>query len=360
MPLRDGGWRASRSSLRGSGSARRSGSARVCLSKSSSTRSSRRAIAAAGLRRDGDDRRAAGAGGARAAARTSSISISAMSHFERTTSVEHCALRATSATARSWSTSALARVDEDERDVGRARPPRARAAPSSTRSPAAGVRLRRSPAVSTRTNVRVAALEARCRSRRASCPACSETITRSSPSSAFRRLDLPTFGRPRIATRIASSPTCCAAARPGAASTIASSRSPVPWPCSAEIGIGSPRPSRWNSSASASCGGVVDLVREQRAPACARARRIAASSSSPGVIPACASTTNRTRSASAIAARAWSAIERVIGDAVGDVDAAGVDQQEALPVPLADELLAVARHARRLVDDGRARRRSAG
>ena len=45
---------------------------------------------------------------------------------------------------------------------------------------------------------------------------------------------------------------------------------------------------------------------------CAR-RRIAASSSSPGVIPARASTTNRIRSASAIAARAWSAIERVIG-----------------------------------------------
>ena len=65
--------------------------------------------------------------------------------------------------------------------------------------------LRRRPAVSTRTNV--------CSPRRSTVsiasrvvPGCSETITRSSPSRALRRLDLPTFGRPRIATRIASSP----------------------------------------------------------------------------------------------------------------------------------------------------------
>ena len=36
---------------------------------------------------------------------------------------------------------------------------------------------------------------------------------------------------------------------------------------------------------------------------------------------------------------------------VGDVDAAGVDQEEALAGPLDDELLAVARDAGRLVDD---------
>ena len=40
---------------------------------------------------------------------------------------------------------------------------------------------------------------------------------------------------------------------------------------------------------------------------------------------------------------------------VGDVDAAGVDEQEAVPSPLADDLLAVARDAGRLVDDGLAR-----
>ena len=41
-----------------------------------------------------------------------------MSHFERTTSVEQCALRATSATARVLLDDPLARVDQDERDVG--------------------------------------------------------------------------------------------------------------------------------------------------------------------------------------------------------------------------------------------------
>ena len=41
---------------------------------------------------------------------------------------------------------------------------------------------------------------------------------------------------------------------------------------------------------------------------------------------------------------------------VRDVDAARVDEQEALTRPLAEQLLAVARDARRLVDDGGARR----
>ena len=85
------------------------------------------------------------------------------------------------------------------------------------------------------------------------------------------------------------------------------------------------------------------------------ARRIARAPRRPGVIPARASTTKRTRSASAIAARAWSAICCVSGERVGDVDAAGVDEQEARARPLADELLAVARDAGRLVHDGLAR-----
>ena len=41
---------------------------------------------------------------------------------------------------------------------------------------------------------------------------------------------------------------------------------------------------------------------------------------------------------------------------VGLVDTAGVDEAERRPRPLAEELLAVARDSRRLVDDGRARR----
>ena len=49
--------------------------------------------------------------------RTSSRRISVMSHFESTTIVAHCALRATSATATILLDDALARVDQDERDV---------------------------------------------------------------------------------------------------------------------------------------------------------------------------------------------------------------------------------------------------
>ncbi len=41
---------------------------------------------------------------------------------------------------------------------------------------------------------------------------------------------------------------------------------------------------------------------------------------------------------------------------IGDVDAAGVDQHELLPVPLAEQLLAVARRPLRLVHDRLARR----
>ena len=56
----------------------------------------------------------------------------------------------------------------------------------------------------------------------------SETITRSSPTSVLRRLDFPTFGRPRIATRIASSEISGRFEAPGRRSRIVSSRSPVP------------------------------------------------------------------------------------------------------------------------------------
>ena len=88
------------------------------------------------------------------------------------------------------------------------------------------LRLRRMPAVSMRTNVRLprastVSIESRV------VPGCSATITRSSPSRAFSRLDLPTLGRPRIATRIAASPAS-AGPLPGRRATIASSRSPVP------------------------------------------------------------------------------------------------------------------------------------
>ena len=73
-------------------------------------------------------------------------------------------------------------------------------------------------------------------------PATSETMTRFSPSMRFMSEDLPTFGLPMTATlmRSSSSPSPSSG---GKCATQASSRSPVPWPCTAESAMGSPRPS---------------------------------------------------------------------------------------------------------------------
>ena len=92
------------------------------------------------------------------------------------------------------------------------------------------------------------------------------------------------------------------------------------------------------------------------------ARRGAAGRRSPrrrAAAPARASTTSSATSASASAARAWSWIETASGSVVVEVDAAGVDQREAPPVPVGRELLAVARDARALVHDRLARLREA-
>src|SRR5674476_1239569 len=75
--------------------------------------------------------------------------------------------------------------------------------------------------------------------------------------------------------------------------------------------MGSPSPRRCSSSASGSMRGSSILFAITSTGLCA-SRRICATSSSPGVIPIWASTTKRTRSASATASRAWTAIERVI------------------------------------------------
>ena len=233
-------------------------------------------------------------------------------------------------------------------------PLRARAAPSSTRSPAAdGACAAAPPCRRARTSARRA--RARCRSRRASCrerPRRAHAPVRRTRSagSTCRR----SAGR---GSRPGSPPSRSRRPRPRAgAPTISSSRSPVPWPCMAEIGIGSPRPRRWNSWANASAAGSSILFASTITGRPDRRRR-SASSSSPGVIPARASTTKSTRSASPIAARACSTIAACDRRRVDDVDAAGVDDREPLACPLADELLAVAGHARGLVDDGRARLR---
>src|SRR5262245_15312304 len=137
-------------------------------------------------------------------------------------------------------------------------------------------------------------------------------MTRSCPTSALTRLDLPTFGRPSTATRIASEPIS-GGPSPGRSETTRSSRSPVPCPWSAEIGSGSPSPSRWNSRASSSRLGSSTLFATTRTGLPER-RRMSATSSSPGVTPALASTTRRTRSAAPTARPACSATCCVSGE----------------------------------------------
>ena len=288
--------------------------------------------------------------------RTSSIVTVDSSHFERTTSVEHCALRAMSATARSPVDDPPARRRSARARCRRARPPRARAAPSSTRSPgaasacAAGRRCRRArsrPSPLEHGVDRVArrsghvrddhALAAEQRVQRA-------TTCRRSAGRGSRRESPP---RPRLGPRRVRPLEVRDHLVEQVAGAVAVQRRERDRVAEAEL---------------------VELERERVAPGSSilfairstglcESRRISATSSSPGVMPICASTTKRTRSASATASRAC------IGDRprhrVGarDVDAAGVDEQEALAVPLADELLAVARDTGRLVHDRGARRR---
>ena len=60
------------------------------------------------------------------------------------------------------------------------------------------------------------------------------TIARSCPTSLFSRLDFPAFGLPTMAILMLSSSSSAACS--GKAATSASSRSPVPVPCTAETG----------------------------------------------------------------------------------------------------------------------------
>ena len=134
-------------------------------------------------------------------------------------------------------------------------------------------------------------------------PGMSCTTARSSPISRLNSVDLPTFGRPTIATR-----RDCASARPrrrprrsrstsGNSSTSSSSRSPVPRPCSAVTGNGSPRPSETNPR----CPRAAVRCRPCWRPAAPGASLAAATqrrSASSSVTPTVASTTRITTSAS--------------------------------------------------------------
>ena len=238
--------------------------------------------------------------------RTSSSSTSVTSHFESTTSVEQCALRATSATERSWSTSPSLESTRTSATSARSAACE-RAQLRVVLDPLALLALAPQAGGVDEHEGPVAALGAPCRSRRASCPARRRRSRAPRRASALSRLDLPTFGRPRIATRIASCADLASGRCPGAAHDRVEQ-------VAGAVAVHAPRagPGRraraGGTRARARPAAGSSILFASRTPACAARRRIAASSSSPGVIPARASTTNRTRSASAIAARACSAI----------------------------------------------------
>ena len=238
-----------------------------------------------------------------------------------------------------------------------ARRRRARAAPSSTRFPAAACacaaarRCRRGRRCARRA-ARTVSIASRV------VPGTSETITRSSPSSAFRRLDLPTFGRPRIATRIASSPTSCGplpgsmrddrveqVARAVAVQRRERDRVAEAEPVELERARVLPR--------------VVDLVREQE-------HRLAGAAQDLGQLLVARRDPRARVDDEQDEVGLGDRRPRLLDDRARDRRSGRRCRRRPCRSagsggrPLADHLLAVARHARRLVDDGGPRLRSAG
>ena len=174
-------------------------------------------------------------------------------------------------------------------------------------------------------------------------PGTSATIVRSSPTSLLKSDDLPTFGRPRIATRIASS----------GRGPRGLDRQAVEDLVEQVAGVRAVQARDRERVAEAERveleGEVVwpgsSILFASTSTCFFAPRRISASSSSPGrdALPRVDDEEHEVGLADRGA--------RLLGDLprdrarVGDVDAARVDQQEVLAVPLADQLLAVARRA---------------
>src|SRR4051812_738006 len=163
--------------------------------------------------------------------------------------------------------------------------------------------LRRMPAVSTK-RIGPSSVSTTVSTLSRVVPGTSCTTERSSPMRRLNSGDLPTFGRPTMATAGTSgsvgadvSSTFSGSRR---RSTTASRRSPVPRPCSALTGNGSPSPRRANPHASASRPESSTLLATTRTCLSDLRRRLATRSSS-SVTPMAASTTRRTTSASLMA-----------------------------------------------------------
>ncbi len=153
-------------------------------------------------------------------------------------------------------------------------------------------------------------------------PGRSLTRTRSSRRRRLTSDDLPTFGRPTIATATSagwlsvSSNLCSSASRPrGNRSTTGSSRSPTPMPCSAEISTTESNPSRWNSP-TRTCARRSSVLLTATTTGAPVLRSVSATSRSAGTRPSRPSTTKITTSAEAIPRRPRSTTSACSGSAL--------------------------------------------
>ena len=130
-------------------------------------------------------------------------------------------------------------------------------------------------------------------------PGSSLAMTRSSPSRRLTRVDLPTFGRPMTAMRMApeSSRLRRCGVKPSSTCSISVSQ-PCPW--LAEMASGGPRPSRWKSAPARSGSSPSALLSTSVTGLPAR-RSSRATNTSCGESPARASASNISRSASCTA-----------------------------------------------------------
>ena len=133
-------------------------------------------------------------------------------------------------------------------------------------------------------------------------PGTSCTIMRGSPRMALRIELLPTFGRPMMqkAGMRSSAGSSSVSTGSGRFSTSRSRKSPMLRPCSADTVATGPSPRPHSSCARISDSALSHLLATTMTGRCDRRRR-SATSRSPAVAPAAASTTNRMMSASSMA-----------------------------------------------------------
>ena len=205
--------------------------------------------------------------------RTSSIVTVDSSHFERTISVEHCAFRADVGGREVALDDPLGSRRSARARRRPARPPRARGAPSSTRSPAAGWRLRRSPAVSTSWNVRPSRSSTVSIASRV-VPGTSETIVRSLADQRVeeRRLADVRPAEDRDADRLVADRSAAASPTSSSRATISSSRSPVPCRACPRAGTGRRGRAGGARARASSCDGSSILFASTSTGLCARAQ----------------------------------------------------------------------------------------